>query len=63
MIVYALVGLCAFSIVLYLISQNQSGCVVLITGESVRVQGCQINSEFGSVLSKLKPFGCGSFRS
>lgn len=63
MTAYVLVGLCAFCIVLYLISQSQSGGLVLITGESVRVQGCQINSEFGSVLSKLKPFGCGSFRS
>ncbi|BAA03342.1 7K protein [Potato virus M] len=63
MIVYVLVGLSAFCIVLYLISQGQSDCVVLITGESVRVQGCRIDGEFGSVLSKLKPFGCGSFRS
>nr|QBL75479.1 TGB3 [Potato virus M] len=63
MIVHALIGLCAFCVVLFIITQNQSDCIVLITGESVRVQGCRIDKEFGDAVSKLQPFEFNSFRS
>nr|ATG34148.1 triple gene block protein 3 [Potato virus M] len=63
MIEYILVGLTAFAVALFAISQNQSGCTVLITGESVRLIGCPITQEFSQAVSELKPMVCASFRS
>nr|QQV74416.1 triple gene block protein 3 [Potato virus M] len=63
MIAYVLAGLCAFVAVFLVLNQGQSDCIVLITGESVRIQGCVINEHFGEIVPKLKPFGCASFRS
>lgn len=63
MIEYILVGLTAFVVALFAISQNQGGCTVLITGESVRFLGCPITQEFSKAVSELKPIVCASFRS
>jgi hypothetical protein len=59
MIAYVLAGLCAFCVVLFLVSQGQTTCVVHLTGESVRIHGCQVSEEFSVALSKLKPLNCG----
>lgn len=63
MIEYILIGLSAFLVALFVISQNQSGCTVLITGESVRFFGCPVTQEFSKAVSELKPIVCASFRS
>nr|ATG34137.1 triple gene block protein 3 [Potato virus M] len=63
MIEHILIGLSAFLVALFVISLNQSGCTVLITGESVRLLGCPVTQEFSRAVSELKPIVCASFRS
>jgi hypothetical protein len=63
MIQYILIGLTAFLVALLAINQSQSGCSVLITGESVRFLGCPVTPEFSRAVSELKPIVCASFRS
>nr|WJN65814.1 TGB3 [Phlox virus M] len=57
MLIYIVVLLCAFSVALFTLRGTSSDCIVIVTGESVRIQGCVLNSEFQAVLSSLKPLG------
>nr|ABP68909.1 triple gene block 3 protein [Phlox virus M] len=57
MLIYAVVLLCAFSAVLFALRSTTSDCIVIVTGESVRIQGCALNSDFQAALSGLKPLG------
>ncbi|BAB56117.1 7K [Carlavirus latensaconiti] len=48
-------GLLSFAIALYFLSINDRGdCFVIITGESIRIQGCHINREFNEGLKGLR---------
>lgn len=57
MLQYILV--CVFSFIVLFLSLHFSGreCLVLITGESVRLQGCVITEEFVQAVSKVKALG------
>ncbi|CAJ43608.1 Triple gene block protein 3 [Narcissus common latent virus] len=44
-----------FVITSYILTTAQPSCLVVVTGESVRFQGCLTTPEFFEGLSKLKP--------
>jgi hypothetical protein len=52
LIAYSICVLCA---ILYLLSSSSSSCVVVITGESVKVINCERVEDFGNWVIKLKP--------
>lgn len=55
MLTYLLAGLISCGLVLWLLSVNSPNpCLVILTGESVRVQGCVINEEFGRAIANFK---------
>lgn len=49
------VTVAVFAVTLYILTTTQPNCLVVVTGESVRFQGCPTTSEFLEGLSKLKP--------
>lgn len=52
LIVYSICVVCA---ILYLLTSSSSSCVVVITGESVKVINCERVEDFGNWVTKLKP--------
>ncbi|QED44838.1 TGB3 [Garlic yellow virus] len=55
---YAALAFLAVSALLYTFSlPSNSGCTVIITGESVKLLNCEFNKEFTDFAKGLKPFG------
>ncbi|AON75923.1 triple gene block protein III [Jasmine virus C] len=51
------ISLVCFVITLYILSVlNSSACVVVITGESIRVHNCPVNPELFHSIAATKPF-------
>nr|WCR76293.1 triple gene block protein 3 [Hop latent virus]CDK36474.1 triple gene block protein 3 [Hop latent virus] len=55
MLTYLLACLVSCGLFLWLLNvSNPNQCLVILTGESVRVQGCVINEEFGRAIANFK---------
>nr|UXX34118.1 triple gene block protein 3 [Jasmine virus C] len=51
------IGLICFALTLYILSVFNSGtCVVVITGESIRVHNCPVSPELFHSIAATKPF-------
>nr|ULO04621.1 triple gene block protein 3 [Jasmine virus C] len=51
------IGFVCFAFTLYILSAfNSSACVVVITGESIRVHNCPISPELFHSIAATKPF-------
>ncbi|AJD23368.1 triple gene block protein 3 [Yam latent virus] len=57
MLQYILVCVLSFMVLLFCLHFSSRECLVLITGESVRLQGCVITEEFAQAMSKVKALG------
>lgn len=60
-LICACVGLICFASIFAYLSRVDSGCSVVLTGESVRFQGCEVTEEFTRALSSVRALGsCGT---
>ena len=57
---YVVVALVCFSAVLFLLTNTNQTCTVVITGESARFHGCVITQDFAEAVSKIKPLRLGT---
>lgn len=54
-LVAGIVGAVVVFLVLHVINSRSNNCTVIITGESVTIQGCEFNKDFIDYARELKP--------
>lgn len=57
MLVYVLVCIASFVVLFLSLQYSSRECLVLVTGESVRFQGCVVTEEFVQAVSKVRALG------
>nr|AVL25846.1 TGB3 [Potato virus S] len=54
---YLITAFLTFVVCFCLLNRRENSCVLLITGESIRLVGCDLNKDLLEAVATLKPLG------